>query len=130
GAGGAPEIAAMAKEVLIILKHGKKAFVEKLDFITSAGFLDGGNARERAGMPGKGPVAVITDLGILEPDPVTRELTLTSLHPGVTVEQVQAETGWRLRIANDLKQTPPPTERELVELRALHERTRQAHGTA
>jgi glutaconate CoA-transferase, subunit B len=128
GAGGAPEIAAMAKEVLIILKHGKKAFVEKLDFITSAGFLDGGNARERAGMPGKGPTAVITDLGILEPDPVTRELTLTSLHPGISVEKVQAETGWRLRIANDLKETPAPTTQELSELRALHERTRQAHG--
>ncbi|HKY95739.1 MAG TPA: CoA-transferase, partial [Kiloniellales bacterium] len=79
GAGGAPEIAAMAKEVLIILKHGRKAFVEKLDFVTSAGFLDGGDARERAGLPGRGPTAVITDLGILEPDPVTRELTLVSL---------------------------------------------------
>lgn len=128
GAGGAPEIAAMAKEVLIILKHGKKAFVEKLDFITSAGFLDGGDARKRSGMPGKGPVAVITDLGILEPDPVTCELTLTALHPGVTVEQVQAETGWRLRIANDLKETPAPTAAELTSLRALHERTRLAHG--
>jgi glutaconate CoA-transferase subunit B len=80
-------------------------------------------------MPGKGPVAVITDLGILEPDPVTCELTLTSLHPGVTVEQVQAETGWHLRIANDLKETPPPSAAELAELRALHERTRKAHGT-
>jgi len=130
GAGGAPEIAAMAKEVLIILKHGKKAFVEKLDFITSAGFLDGGDARERAGLPGKGPMAVITDLGILEPDPVTRELTLTSLHPGVSVEKVRAETGWRLRVANDLKETPAPTEGELAELRALHERTRKAHGSA
>jgi glutaconate CoA-transferase subunit B len=130
GAGGAPEIAAMAKEVLIILKHGKKAFVEKLDFITSAGFLDGGDARERAGMPGKGPAAVITDLGILEPDPVTRELTLVSLHPGVSIEKVQAETAWRLRIANDLKETPAPTADELAELRALHERTRQAHGSA
>jgi glutaconate CoA-transferase subunit B len=120
----------MAKEVLIILKHGKKAFVEKLDFITSAGFLDGGDARERAGMPGKGPAAVITDLGILEPDPVTRELTLVSLHPGVSIEKVQAETAWRLRVANDLKETPAPTADELAELRALHERTRQAHGSA
>ena len=130
GAGGAPEIAAMAKQVLIILKQGRKAFVEKLDFVTSAGFLDGGDARERAGLPGRGPVAVITDLGILEPDPVTRELTLVSLHPGVSVEQVQAETAWRLRIANDLKETPAPTTEELSELRALHERTRQAHGSA
>jgi len=130
GAGGAPEIAAMAKEVLIILKHGRKAFVDKLDFITSAGFLDGGDARERAGLPGKGPMAVITDLGILEPDPVTRELTLTALHPGISVEQVRAETGWPLRVANDLRETPAPTAAELRELRALHERTRQAHGSA
>ncbi len=128
GAGGAPEIAALAGEVLIVLKQNAKTFIDKLDFITSAGFLDGGDAREKAGMPGKGPTAVITDLGILTPDPVTRELTLTSLHPGITVEQVRAATGWDLRIANDLAATVPPTEVELTALRALLKRTAEAHG--
>lgn len=128
GAGGAPEIAALAGEVLIVLKQNAKTFIEKLDFITSAGFLDGGDAREKAGMPGKGPVAVITDLGILTPDPVSRELTLTQLHPGVTVEEVKAATGWDLRIANDLATTEPPTAAELAALRALKQRTAEAHG--
>jgi glutaconate CoA-transferase subunit B len=128
GAGGAPEIAALAGEVLIVLKQNAKTFIDKLDFITSAGFLDGGDARAKAGMPGKGPVAVITDLGILTPDPVTRELTLTQLHPGVTVEAVKAATGWDLRVANDLATTEPPTAAELAALRALQKRTAEAHG--
>ena len=80
GAGGAPEIAASCKEVLITLRQNTRAFVEKLDFVTSAGHLDGGDSRERLRLPGKGPTAVITDLGILTPDPVTKELTLTSVH--------------------------------------------------
>ncbi len=128
GAGGAPEIAALAGEVLIVLKQNAKTFIDKLDFITSAGFLDGGDSRAKAGMPGKGPVAVITDLGILTPDPVTRELTLTQLHPGVTVEEVKAATGWDLRVANDLATTEPPTAEELAALRALKQRTAEAHG--
>src|ERR1700674_915340 len=88
GAGGAPEIATSAKEVLITLRQNKRAFVEKVDFVTSAGHLDGGEARKRMGFPGKGPTAVITDLGILTPDPATKELTLTSIHPGVELERV------------------------------------------
>ena len=128
GAGGAPEIAAQAGEVLIILKQNAKTFIDKLDFITSAGFMGGGEERAQSGVPGKGPVAVITDLGILTPDPVTKELTLTALHPGVTVEQVTAATGWDLRIANDLAETPPPTADELTALRALLRRTAEAHG--
>ena len=128
GAGGAPEIAAQAGEVLIILKQNAKTFIDKLDFITSAGFMGGGDERARSGVPGKGPVAVITDLGVLTPDPVTRELTLTALHPGVTVEQVKTATGWDLRIANDLATTPPPTGEELAALRELLRRTAEAHG--
>lgn len=130
GAGGAPEIAGQAKEVLIILRHGTKAFVPKLDFVTSAGFLDGGDARARAGLPGKGPTAVITDLGVLEPDPATNELTLTAVHPGVTIEAVRAATGWPLRVAGDVVTSPAPTEVELLTLRALQARTAQAHGEA
>lgn len=130
GAGGAPEIASQAHEVFIVLKQSPKAFVEKLSFVTSAGFLDGGDARERAGIRGKGPSAVITDLGILTPDPVTRELTLTSLHPGVTLERVKAATGWDLKVSPDLVETPVPTPRELEALRDLLARTARAHGSA
>jgi glutaconate CoA-transferase subunit B len=129
GAGGAPEIAAAAKEVWIMLKQSKRAFVEKLDFITSAGYLSGGDARARSGARGLGPTAVITDLGVLTPDPATKELTLTALHPGVTVEQVKLATGWPLKAAPRPDVTPPPTAAELAALRDLHARTAQAHGT-
>jgi glutaconate CoA-transferase subunit B len=127
GAGGAPEIATLAGEVFIILRHGKRALVDRLDFVTSQGFRPGDRV-EGAGRRGKGPSVLVTDLGILKPDPETRELTLASLHPGVTVEQAKAATGWPLRIAADLTQTPPPTASELEALRALNERTRRAHG--
>jgi len=84
GAGGAPEISTSAKEVLVIVKQSRRSFVEKLDFITSAGFLTGGDARRRAGIPGAGPVAVITDLCVLEPHVETRELTVMKIHPGIS----------------------------------------------
>ena len=128
GAGGAPEIAASCGEVLIALRQGTRAFVKTLDFVTSAGHLDGGNARARLRLPGKGPTAVITDLGILTPDPETRELTLTSIHPGVEVEAVKAATGWPLKVAADLTTTEPPTARELEVLRDLKARTAKAHA--
>ena len=130
GAGGAPEIAASAGEVLIILKQDPKAFVDKLSFITTAGHLDGGDARERARLPGKGPTAVITDIGILTPDPVTKELTLTALHPGATVEQARAATGWPLKVAAEVRVTPAPDAAELKALRDLIRRTNEAHGKA
>jgi glutaconate CoA-transferase, subunit B len=128
GSGGAPEIATSSREVLITLRQNKRAFVEKLDFVTSAGHLDGGDARTRLGFPGKGPTAVITDLGILTPDPVTKELTLTSLHPGMTVEQAVAATGWPLKIAPKLEATAAPTSAELKVLKDLNERTARAHA--
>ena len=128
GAGGAPEIAASCREVLITLRQNTRTFVETLDFVTSAGHLDGGNARERLRLPGKGPVAVITDLGILSPDPVTKELTLTSVHPGVTEENVVAATGWPLKVAPTVDTTAPPTDLELSVLRELQERTAKAHA--
>ncbi|MCG3764739.1 CoA-transferase subunit beta [Vibrio cincinnatiensis] len=127
GAGGAPEISTNCKEVLIILKQSTRSFIEKLDFITSPGYLDGGDAREKLGLPGQGPKAVITDLGILEPDPVTKELVMTSLHPGITLEQVKESTGWDLRIATELKVTPAPSAEELEVLRDLNLRTERAH---
>ena len=127
GAGGAPEIATLAGEVFIILRHGKRALVDRLDFATSRGFLPGDRV-EGAGKRGKGPSVLVTDLGILKPDPDTRELTLASLHPGITVEQAKAAPGWALNLAPDLKETPPPTAAELGALRALQDRTRRAHG--
>lgn len=128
GAGGAPEIATCAHEILIIVKQTVRAFVPKLDFITSVGHFDGGDARKRLGLPGKGPVAVVTDLAVLEPDPVTKELTVVSIHPGITKQQIAASTGWPIRFADHVAETVPPTEYELDVLRKLHERTRLAHG--
>ncbi len=128
GAGGAPEIATSSKEVLITLRQNKRAFVERLDFVTSGGHFEGGNARARMGLPGKGPTAVITDLGILTPDPTTRELTLTSLHPGVTIERAVESTGWPLKVAPQVATTEAPTETELSVLRDLNERTARAHA--
>ena len=128
GAGGAPEIAASSKEVLITLRHNKRAFVNKLDFVTSGGHMEGGDSREKMRLPGKGPTAVITDLGILAPDPVTRELTLTSLHPGVAVEKVVESTGWPLKVAPQVETTEAPTDTELRVLRDLNARTAQAHA--
>ena len=128
GAGGAPEIAALAGEVFIMLRQSQRGFVDQLDFITSAGYLGGGDQREKLNMPGKGPTRVITDLGILTPDAVTKELTLTSIHPGIGVEQVKAATGWDLKVADDLVQTPEPNEQELTVLRDLKARTARAHS--
>ena len=126
GAGGAPEVAASAKEVIIMLRHTQRAFVEELAFVTSVGHGSGGNSRKELGYPGAGPTAVITDLGILRPDPETKELVLKALHPGATVEQADEATGWELKVANELEETDPPTEKELEILRDLHARTEAA----
>ena len=128
GAGGAPEIASAAGEVLIILKQSPRAFMPKLDFITSAGHMTGGDSRARSGARGKGPTAIITDLGILTPHPETKEMTLTALHPFATAEQAVAATGWPLKVADKLERTEPPSGLELEALRELHARTARAHG--
>lgn len=119
GAGGAPEIAACCGEVIVTLRHGLRAFVERLDFVTSVGHGSGGDHRERLGLHGQGPSEVITDLGILRPDPESKELVLTSVHPNVTVDQVRDATGWKLRTADQITQTEPPTPLELDALREL-----------
>ena len=103
----------------MIVRQSKRAFVEKVDFVTSVGHGDGPGTRERLGLRGKGPTKVITDLGILEPDPETKELVLTHVHEGVTAEQAQEATGWDLKIADDLQTTEPPTAEELEALREL-----------
>ncbi len=128
GAGGAPEIAASCREVLITLRQNARAFVNTLDFVTSAGHVDGPDGRARLRLPGKGPIAVITDLGIMTPDPVTRELTLTSIHPGVAVEAVKKATGWPLAVSASVAITAPPTSGELGVLRELQARTARAHA--
>lgn len=119
GAGGAPEIAANCGEIIITIRQNRRTFVDRLDFITSVGHGEGGDHRARLGLRGKGPTAVITDLGILRPDPHTKELTLVSVHPGVEVDQAREATGWALRVADVVAVTDPPTRAELDALRAL-----------
>jgi glutaconate CoA-transferase subunit B len=119
GAGGAPEIAASCAEVVIVVPQTRDRFVERLDFVTSLGHGTGKDDRRRRGLRGGGPTAVITDLGVLEPDPVTRELVLTHVHAGVTAADAQAACGWKLRVAQRLETTAPPTDEELRVLRDL-----------
>lgn len=111
GAGGAPEIAAWCRETFVMLRQTPRAFVGRLDFLTSAG-------RPR-GSGGAGVTCVVTDLGVLEPDGETGELVLTELHPDVTVEEARDATGWDLRVAPDVRRGRPPTGEELEALRAL-----------
>src|SRR5215469_12338969 len=119
GAGGAPEIAASCKEVIVIVRQSKRTLVERVDFITSVGYGDGPGARERLGLRGKGPRQIITDLGILTPDPQTCEFTMTSLFPGVTEEMVRERTGWDVTIAPYPQIVPPPSAAELAALRGF-----------
>lgn len=128
GGGGAPEIATSCGEILIIMAQGKRSFVEKLDFITSLGHGEGGDSRAKLGVKTKGPTKLITDLAVFEPDPVTKEMTVVSIHPGVTREQIQENTGWAVKFAANVAETPAPTEKELGTLRDLNARTKRAHG--
>ena len=129
GAGGAPEIAHHAKQTFVVLKQSARSFVEKLDFRTSAGFLKGHDERTQHQIPGAGPTVVITDLGMLKPNPDSRELTLVARYEDVTVDKVRAATGWPLAVADTVEVIPPPNAEELCVLRDLHARTRVAHAT-
>jgi glutaconate CoA-transferase, subunit B len=122
GAGGAPEIAASCGEVVVLAPHNRRTFVEQLDFLTTVGHGQGAGAREAFGFGGQGPTAVVTDLGVLEPDPVSRELTLTQVHDGVDVGTVLESTGWDLAVAADLRVAEAPTIEELERLRHLLDR--------
>ncbi len=128
GAGGAPEIASLAGEVVIVVQQSKRTLVEKVDFITSAGYLTGGDARERMNLPGKGPVAIITDLGILQPEPGSNEFVVTDLHPSVTRAMVEEATGWPVRFSPTVSETPMPTDEELAVLRELLQRSSNRLG--
>jgi glutaconate CoA-transferase subunit B len=128
GAGGAPEIASACKEVFIMIRQSRRSFVDQLDFRTSVGFGSGAGDRERLGLRGGGPTLVVTDLGLLHPDPATAELVLTHVHPGVRADEVREATGWDLRVATDLEVTPAPTTEELDALRRLEAASRPARG--
>jgi glutaconate CoA-transferase subunit B len=119
GSGGACDIACLAKRILMVTTHERRKFPEKVDFLTSPGFLTGRKERERLGLDGGGPDAVITDLGIMRFDRETGEMVLTSVHPGVAVEDARNNTGWNLRVTDDLKITEEPSEKELLILRQL-----------
>ncbi len=128
GAGGAPEIATNAGEVFVMLRQSTRSFVKAVDFITSYGF--GRNGEGRPAGTGGGPSVVITDLGVLEPDAETHELTLVATHPGVDLGTVRAATCWDLAVSGDVGVTQPPTDDELRVLRDLKDRTEAAHSAS
>jgi glutaconate CoA-transferase subunit B len=119
GSGGANDIASSANQLFVISYHEKRRFVERVDFLTSPGFLEGGDARERAGLLGGGVNKVITNLGILEFDSESKEMKLVGVHPGITPDQVQEKTGFELAVAENLEETTPPSEEELKILRSI-----------
>jgi glutaconate CoA-transferase subunit B len=130
GGGGAPEIASACGEIFIIMAQSKRSFAQKLDFVTSFGHGSGGDHRARLGLKTKGPTRLMTDLCVFEPDPETKEMTVVSIHPGITREQIAEATGWPVRYGANVGETPPPSALELETLRALHARTARAHGAA
>ncbi len=130
GSGGATEIATGCRRVFIVMRHGARAFVETLDFVTSLGHGPTGRERRALGVRTEGPVLIVTDLCIMRPEPATNEFEVVSLHPGVTRARVSENTGWPVRFANQVEETPAPSEHELGMLRDLNDRTARAHGAA
>jgi glutaconate CoA-transferase subunit B len=127
GSGGAPDIATHAREVLLIMKQSPRSFVPRLDFLTSAGYLGGAGERGRAGFPGRGPRAVITDFGILRPNLESEELELTALYPQVSIDAAREATGWPLKVAGVPETLPPPSATDLAVLREMQAATERAH---
>src|SRR5688500_9972515 len=130
GAGGAPEIAAHCRRVFVTLAHSPRTFVEEVEFITSLGLGPTGRERAALGVTTAGTTLVVTDLCTLEPENDSHELVVTGLHPGVTRDGVTQATGWPVRFADVVRETPEPTAEELEVLRDLHRRTREAHRSA
>jgi glutaconate CoA-transferase subunit B len=126
GAGGAPEIANLCREVFVVLAQTRRSFVPQVEFITSFGYGTGGNHRQRLGIHTIGPSLVVTDLGLIRPDPETKELVVTSMHPGVRREEIVERTGWPVRFASNVEETPPPDDRTLTVLRDLVARSAPA----
>jgi len=119
GSGGACDLACLAKRHIIIMAHEKHRFVPKVDYITSPGYGNGAGWREKSGLPRGGPSAVITSRGIMEFDPISKEMLLVSIHPGITAQNIMDNMGWPLKIADTLEKTPIPAEYELKVLREL-----------
>jgi len=117
GSGGACDLACLAQRHIIVMSHEKRRFVPRVDYITSPGYGAGGDWRRQIGLPRGGPAAVITTLGVLRFDPDTHEMMLSSTHPRVTVDQVRQNTGWPLKVADNLTRTPLPTRNELDMIR-------------
>jgi glutaconate CoA-transferase subunit B len=130
GSGGATEIATSCRQVFIIMTHSRRSFVPRLDFLTSLGHGNGNGARDRLGVSTQGPTLLVTDLCLMRPDPATHELQVFSLHPGVSRDQVRENTGWDVRFAATVVETPSPSIEELAVLRDLNARTALAHGSA
>ena len=128
GSGGASEIATSCGEIFIIMRQSIRSFAAKLDFLTSLGHGRNGTERAAAGVKTKGPTLGISDLCSMSSDPETKEFVVRSLHPGVTRRQVRENTGWEIRFAQAVEETPPPNQMELEALRELNERTAAAHG--
>ena len=128
GAGGAPEIAACCRRTFIVMRHSRRTFVERLAFVTTLGHGPTGRERRELGITTEGPVLLVSDLCTMRPHPETKELQVTSLHPGVTREHVIEQTGWKVAFAETVTETPRPTPRELEVLRDLHAKTAAAHG--
>jgi glutaconate CoA-transferase subunit B len=128
GGGGAPEIATSCGEIFITLRQAQRSMVEKIDFYTSFGHGEGSNHRQRLGIRTKGPTLLVTDLAVWRPHPETKEFTVASLHRGVTREMVQETCGWKVSYAEELAETPHPSDLELGTLRELQARTAAAHA--
>jgi glutaconate CoA-transferase subunit B len=114
--------------VFIVMPHGARAFVKKLDFLTSLGHGPTGQERRALGLKTEGPVLIVTDLCTMTPHPQTKEFEVTTLHPGVTRDKVRESTGWPIRFRDAVDETPAPRPDELSALRDLNERTAVAHG--
>jgi len=130
GSGGATEIATACGQIFIVMKQGPRSFVRQLDFLTSLGHGRTGRERQALGIRTKGPTLLVTDLCTMRPDAGTNEMTVNSIHPGVTRDQVRDNTAWEVRFAEALEETTPPTAGELEVLRDLHARTARAHGAS
>ncbi len=118
GSGGASDIASLAGRFVIIMNHEKRRFVERVSYVTSAGFGDGKGWRQKKGLKGGGPCAVVTTKGVMRFDPSTKEMILQSVHPGVAIENLIENTGWDLRLASEIDETKPPTRNELKIIRS------------
>jgi glutaconate CoA-transferase, subunit B len=119
GSGGANDIISLCREVMILTVHEKRRFTERVDFVTSPGYLSGGDARRKSGLLFGGVSRMVTTLGVFDFEPTSRRMRLIALHRGTTVEDVQANTGFDVLVSDPLTTTAPPTEKELDILRML-----------